>query len=116
MTKQQETNRLETARTEDHPTAAGKPNSPSAMTRISRGLKRYWFVAVPAIMLNVGMTLDHVIAKNNENLFRVRIKEAVMEALEVSESQDESPLSETLQAHWITTNEDGSLDGRISAI
>lgn len=88
----------------------------SLMKRISQSFKRYWFVAVPAIMFNIGITLDHVVAKNNEDHYRVRIKEIALEALEASKSQDDAPLSDTLRAHWITTNEDGNLDGRISAI
>ncbi len=80
------------------------------------GLKRYWFVALPAIMLNVGITLDHVIARNNENVIRVRVKELALEAWEATNLQDDAPLSETLQAHWITANQDGNLEGRISAI
>lgn len=93
-----------------------RQDSVSLLKRISRGIKRYWFVAVPAVMLNVGITLDHVIAKNNEAIVRVRVKEAAWEAFEASKLQDDSPLSDTLRAHWITTNKDGNLDGRISAI
>ncbi len=88
----------------------------SVLSGLSIAMKRYWFVAVPAIMLNIGLTLDHVIATNNENVFRVTLKSTAMEALAATKSQDEEPLSDTLRAHWITTNDDGDLTGRISAI
>ena len=88
----------------------------SILSGLSRAMKRYWFVAVPAIMLNIGLTLDNVIATNNENAFRVSIKSTALEALAASKAQDEEPLSDTLRAHWITTNDEGNLTGRISAI
>ena len=84
--------------------------------KFSRGFKRYWFVAVPAILFNVVITLDHVNAKNNETEFRIRIKEVAKEALEAAKQQDQSPLGETLQSHWITTDDDDNLTCRISAI
>lgn len=85
--------------------------------RFRNGIKRYWFVAVPALLVNVAFTIDHVIAKNNQDVYRVRIKQYVRMAEDASPSvQDDVPLSETLQAHWISTNDDGNLEGRISAI
>jgi hypothetical protein len=83
---------------------------------MSKSFKRYWFIAVPVIMLNIGVTLDHVIAKNNERVFRVSVKKVALESFESTLLQDDDPLNETLRAHWITTNKEGNLDGRISAI
>ncbi len=89
--------------------------STSAFGSMGRMMKRYWFVAIPALMINIGMTLDHVIAKNNENAYRVMVNSTALEVM-ANKAQDEQPLSDTLQAHWVTTNEQGNLLGRISAI
>ena len=78
---------------------------------VLRFIKKYWVVALPAILLNGVFVMDDVIGKNRQEVFQVRLKEAARAAI-----QDEEPLSETLRAHWIATNEDGDVEGRISAI
>ncbi len=94
--------------------------SGSVLGSLSNAFNRYWFVAVPAILLNAVIAIDHVVATNNENVHRVALKATAMEAMEalatVRMQDQDPPMSETLQAHWITTNNEGNLEGRISAI
>jgi hypothetical protein len=77
-------------------------------------MARYWFVLIPVIMLNGMLTIDRVLAQNHEKIFTVTLSEVALAAL--NRQDDDSRLSETFQAHWVTTNEDGNLEGRISAI
>jgi len=95
-------------------------NSPSNKATFSAslrdGFKRYWFVALPAIMLNVGLTLDHVLAANNGKAYNARTQMLVAETENTLQRQDDEPISDLVNTHWITTNEKGHLDGRISSI
>ena len=103
-------------------------NSPSSRTDNSandkttlgtlarEGFKRYWFVALPAIMLNIGMTLDHVLATNNGKVYSERTATLVAETETSLQRQDDEPINDLVNTHWITTNEKGHLDGRISSI
>ena len=99
------------------------PTSPSSQgdkphfnTLVRDGFKRYWFIALPAIMLNIGLTLDHVLATNNGKTYIARTQVLVSEAENSLQLQDDEPISDLVNTHWITTNEQGNLDGRISGI
>ena len=78
-----------------------------------RSMTKYWFVLIPAIVINAVLTIDHVVAKNNEKAITVRLS---AEALAQIGQDDEKPLTETLRAHWVAANDEGNLDGRISSI
>jgi hypothetical protein len=80
---------------------------------IRRTISRYWFILIPAIVFNGVLAIDHVIAQHQDKVFRVTLKAS---AIRVVGQQDDDPLSESLEPHWIKTNEDGNLTGRISAI
>ncbi|MGY8747746.1 MAG: hypothetical protein ACKVHR_06775 [Pirellulales bacterium] len=85
-------------------------------TLVRDGFKRYWFIALPAIMLNIGLTLDHVLATNNGKAYIARTQVLVSEAENSLQRQDDEPISDLVNTHWTTTNEQGNLDGRISSI
>lgn len=91
-------------------------NKSNFSTVLRDGFRRYWFVALPAIMLNIGLTLDHVLATNNGKAYSARTQLLVAETENSLQQQDEEPISDLINTHWITTNEKGHLDGRISSI
>ena len=72
-------------------------------------LKKYMLIILPAVVLNSALMLDHVIAKNTEHAFSARMTEII-------NAQDDEPLRKTIRSHWVKPNDDGSIDGRISAI
>ena len=74
---------------------------------------KHWYVLVPAILLNIVITIDYVVAERNKTVYTVNLKPSILNA---RLRQDDEKLSETLRAHWVTTNEDGDLFGRVSAI
>lgn len=91
-------------------------NKSNFSTVLREGFRRYWFVALPAIMLNIGLTLDHVLATNNGIAYSARTQMLVAETDNSLQQQDEEPISDLINTHWITTNAKGHLDGRISSI
>ena len=93
-----------------------KTESISISSWISNEFSRYWFFVITAIVLNMGFTFGHVMANNNERVFRVSVNKEAAASLSSTISQDEEPVNETLRAHWTTTNEEGNLEGRISGI
>ena len=91
-------------------------DKPTFNTLLRDGFRKYWFIALPAIMLNIGLTLDHVLATNNGKAYSTRAQMLVAETENSLQRQDEEPISDLINTHWITTNEKGHLDGRISSI
>ncbi len=94
-------------------TPANKTSRNRKFPTFFRAITKYWFVLIPAIVINAVLTIDHVMAKHNEKAFSVTLS---AEALAAINQQDDQPLTETLRAHWIAANEDGNIDGRISSI
>ncbi len=80
---------------------------------LATAISRYWFIVIPAILLNGVLAIDHVLAKHYDETFRVTLNNVELRA---KQKQQADVLSETLRSHWIATNDDGNITGRISAL
>ena len=89
------------------------PHQTTVIQKIKTGWMKYWFVAVPAIVINVVFLLDQVIGEHRTKAYTIVLKAETFADLT---AQDDESQTETLRAHWVTTNDEGNLEGRISAI
>lgn len=71
---------------------------------------------VPILLINSVLTIDLVRAQKNEKVFSVTVNSDVRASLGLQDDAGDERLSETLRSHWITTNKEGNIEGRISAI
>ena len=92
------------------------PHQTTIIQKIKTGWMKYWFVAVPAIVINVVFLLDQVIGEHRTKSFTVVLKAETFAELATQDEEDIESQAETLRAHWVTTNDEGNLEGRISAI
>ena len=92
------------------------PHQTTIIQKIKTGWMKYWFVAVPAIVINVVFLLDQVIGEHRTKSFTVVLKAETFAELATQDEEDNESQAETLRAHWVTTNDEGNLEGRISAI